>query len=87
MYAIRSYYVKVWPVPANEMLHINYSEFNNGRNLNLQLINVNGVVVQNVEMNSTSHKDLDVSNIPTGVYLLRMIKSEGTLTKKIVIKH
>jgi len=79
--------LSVWPVPANDILHINFSEYGKLDFSTLQLINVNGVVIMDINMKSTSVKDLDVSNLATGVYLLRMFTNEGSLAKRIVIKH
>ncbi|WP_163323769.1 LamG-like jellyroll fold domain-containing protein [Draconibacterium mangrovi] len=79
--------IKVWPVPANDILHINYLEYSKQDYSSLQLYNMNGAVIMDVDMKSKSLKELDVSSIPTGIYMLRMVTSEGSLAKKIVIKH
>ncbi|RKD90903.1 RICIN domain-containing protein [Mangrovibacterium diazotrophicum] len=79
--------LSVWPNPANDILHINYMEFSKRDFSTLQLLSMSGAVVMNIDIQSSGNTDLNVSNIATGVYLLRLTTSEGTITKKIVIKH
>ncbi|MDX8337549.1 RICIN domain-containing protein [Draconibacterium sp. IB214405] len=79
--------LKVWPIPASDILHINYSEYTMQDYSSFQLFNMNGVVIKDIDMKSTNVKELDVSDVPTGIYMLRMVTSEGALAKKIVIKH
>ncbi|MCE4566623.1 RICIN domain-containing protein [Maribellus sp. CM-23] len=76
-----------WPVPANNILHINYSEYDKRDNLSLRLFNMNGVIVMDIDVNSGNNTDIDVSALPTGIYLLRMTTAEGAVTQKVVIKH
>lgn len=77
----------VWPNPANDILHINYREFSKRENSNLQLLNMNGSVVINIDIKSSSITDLDVSGLAPGIYVLRLTTREGIITKKIIIEH
>ena len=79
--------LSVWPVPANDNLNIRYSEFSRSANSILQLFNMNGSVVLNIDFKAGNQTTLDVTSLPTGIYLLRLTTSEGVLTRKIIIEH
>jgi len=79
--------LSVWPNPANDILHINYMEFSMRDYSNLQLLNMSGVVMMNIDIKSSGNTDLNVSGIATGTYLLRLTTGEGIITKKIIIKN
>ncbi|WP_163707202.1 LamG-like jellyroll fold domain-containing protein [Mangrovibacterium lignilyticum] len=79
--------LSVWPNPANSILHVTYSEFSKRDSATLQLFNMNGSVVTNMNIKPSSNADLDVSNLSSGVYMLQLTTSEGSITKKVIIKH
>jgi hypothetical protein len=79
--------LSVWPNPASDILHISYMEFSKRDYSNLQLLSMSGAVVMNIDIQSSANTDLDVSSLVNGIYLLRLTANEGTITKKIIIKH
>ncbi len=79
--------LSVWPNPVDNILHVTYSEFSKRDYSDLQLLNMNGAVVTNIDIKSSGNTDLDVSGLATGIYLLRLSTSEGVITKKIIVKH
>lgn len=56
---------------------------NSGVNINVQIFNVLGKIVLN---QSVSNKQLDVSTLKTGVYIIRISQDGNTATKKLIIK-
>lgn len=72
---------RIYPNPANDMLNIN----GKSKIISLSLINTNGQVVLQSNVNSTDYS-INVSNVPTGLYMLRLTTNEGVMTSKVSIK-
>lgn len=79
--------LSVWPNPADDIMHISYMEYSKREKSNLQLLNMSGATVMNININSSGTNDLDVSNLTAGIYLLRLTTSEGTISRKVIIRH
>ena len=77
----------LWPVPADNILHLNYYNGNNSSTSTLTVRDMNGRLLMSKEIEFTSNTALDVSNLPSGVYMLKLTNKEETLMKKLVIKH
>lgn len=78
--------LSVWPVPANEVLHVNY--FTAGNNLSaISILDMNGREVMRTESNHTFATELNVSGLQAGIYILKLTSSETSVMKKILIKH
>ena len=77
--------LSVWPVPVNDKLHASYSRINNVLST-LSIYNADGSLVSINNINSNT-AEIDVSGIPSGVYLLKVTTSEEFIMKKLIIKH
>ncbi len=75
----------VYPIPAKDILTIS-----NGTNVRLtraEVFNIQGKLINSKELNSSSNNNtLDVSNIPTGLYLLKIYSENNYITKRVSIK-
>lgn len=72
--------VNVYPNPSSDKINI---EVKNNVMLNsAEMFNVNGAKA-NVQL---SGKTLNVSKLPRGIYVLRIVTSEGTLEEKVVLE-
>ncbi|MBN2413985.1 T9SS type A sorting domain-containing protein, partial [candidate division KSB1 bacterium] len=77
--------LSVWPVPANDFLHIGYiSEFNSASTLSI--FDLKGRLVYTEKMNLDNAIDLDVSDLSPGVYVLKLINSKESVIRKIIIE-
>lgn len=74
--------INVYPNPASSQIRINADETT--KPLSYQLVSVTG---QTVGMGTTTSNDpIDVSHIPTGIYLLRVTTSSNqVLTAKVIV--
>jgi hypothetical protein len=77
--------LSLWPVPANDVLYLNYSAEKNNSLTTISLYNMDGKLVLCKDIRN--NKELDVSNLPSGIYMLKLNNSKETFTKKIIIKH
>lgn len=81
--------IKIYPNPASHTLFLKLNN-SNLDNVTVYLFNISGQLVRrsvlNVKFNST--QSLDVNNLNTGLYLLRMEDQHGTnlKTERIIIK-
>ncbi len=68
----------IYPNPINDKLFIKSNKY-----FKIELINLNGqqVVVDN---NKTKQKKVEMSNIKSGVYILRIITNNATIIRKII---
>lgn len=71
----------IYPNPANDVLNIK----GDLQMTSVSLIGTSGNVVMENQVNGT-HSAINISNIPAGLYMLRITTSEGVLTSKVNIK-
>lgn len=71
--------LNVYPNPTDNILNIE-APFNS----NLELHNISGKLIKSFSQ-STDKTQIDVSNIASGVYLLKVLNDAGTVTRKIII--
>lgn len=69
--------IEIYPNPTSDYLQINSNEA-----VSLQIFDLNGAIIQEVSVK----KRIDVTNLKTGVYMLRLINKEGNIisTNRIV---
>ena len=69
----------VYPNPSNGILIIN-----NAQNMNLQILSLNGQIL--FEKNGLSQQNnIDLSNLPEGIYMAKFIKNDKVGIRKVVI--
>ena len=76
-----SYKLNIYPIPANGNLRI--ENVNNYEIKTISLTNVNGQVIKQFDTEKTQ---LDVSEISSGFYLLKVSYKNGEVTKKVLIE-
>lgn len=74
--------VTVYPNPANE--HKIYINYENGLD-QIQLINVNGQIMQQISKPDVLSKTYTLDNIPSGFYLLRLTDDNQSIVKKVIV--
>lgn len=94
--ALQPYYKRVdllqpYPVPATDLLYVKYHLENSARG-SLELVNMNGQVVVQVfagkQLNAGySVMPVDVRNLPSGLYTLRLHVDGELKTKMVSVKH
>lgn len=78
--------VHIYPNPTSDYTSLNVSDdvFNNLHSI--QLYNTNSVLLKNIKM-ETNDTQIDMSNLPVGLYLVHIHLNKGkSITKKIVKK-
>jgi len=73
------------PVPANNMLHVNYASDNITGLSSLTIHDLNGKSVMSKDISTET--ELNVSTLPSGIYMLKLTNSKESVVKKLIINH
>ena len=78
--------VNIFPNPVTDFLNFSGKYFNS--DTNIQLFNLMGKVILTKELkaNAINNKSINISNLPSGLYIVVTNNKKSTITKKIVIK-
>jgi hypothetical protein len=71
----------IYPNPATEVIQLNSSRAMD----HIQVLGLNGTVLQQKEVHSVFTQELQVAELPNGIYLLHVVTADGILVKKISI--
>ncbi|APZ45923.1 hypothetical protein BW723_06275 [Polaribacter reichenbachii] len=78
----------IWPMPVNNLLNIKYyNNENNKTSANIELFNINGRLLLSKKFINIKNAELNVSNIPSGVYILKLNNNQQISIRKIIVKH
>lgn len=72
--------IAVMPNPTTGLLSLQHNDL---RVHEIQLLSVSGALLREIPVN---HQFIDISDLPVGLYMLRIFTDEGTAVKKVV-KH
>lgn len=75
--------LKIFPNPTDELLNVS-SEFTMQ---NLSITSMSGVLVMETAMNGKTTHQLDLHEIPSGMYIAEITTESGIRTKKLLIKN
>lgn len=76
--------ISLWPLPANDILYINYPAPAGKSGLSIYDLNGNRVI--NKDILNNENIALDVSDLPAGIYILKLSSKEKTVTEKLIIQ-
>ncbi len=80
--------LKVWPSPAIDILNISYASNNQSDYINVNMFDMQGnMVLQNSEYQNNGNLSLDISALPSGIYILKVSEGGVQWTKKVVVRH
>ncbi len=74
--------VKIFPNPANIIVNVRFMKINKPESININLNNLSGQTLI-----SSSEEQLNVSDIPNGLYILKISDGKNIQFKKILIRH
>jgi hypothetical protein len=75
--------LKVYPNPAGEQITITFPFYMND-NVQIDLLNSMGVVLLSQQHSSGDRIDMDIRLLPAGVYVVRCIRNQKTITTRFV---
>lgn len=74
--------IKLYPNPANDV--INLSASNNLSLTKLEVIDINGRLIMSVPIENITKKEINISELSKGLYLINIYSIDGMVTKKII---
>lgn len=79
--------VMLWPIPANDALHVKYTTECNKGFSTLNVFDIEGRLVLSQDTKGLSATEMDVSHLSSGIYFLKLTTGDETIMKKIVVTH
>ena len=76
----------VYPVPVKDILNFEFDTNNILNTITIRLYDIYGRLALHEELSNKQKGKIDVSNLPAGVYMLKLTNGKEFLTKKIIIK-
>jgi hypothetical protein len=80
--------LQVYPNPAADVIHVSFN-IPEKQQVKLSLVNLTGQVVyynENPSFSGLYNNDISITNLPSGVYFLKISTATGTVNKKVVVK-
>lgn len=74
--------VKIYPNPANNFVSISAS--NDLNPTKLEVVDINGRLVKSVNLEKNNDREVDISELSKGLYLMNVYSVDGIITKKII---
>lgn len=75
--------ISVYPNPANDIVTISSSDIALN---NVEMTDLNGRVVKNLNLGGVSNSEISISDLATGIYLLKINSNNDTITKKLIVE-
>ncbi len=79
--------LSIYPNPVRDILHVVYSGVSEGNSGLLSICNLDGRLMMSEVVSTTSPVELNVRNLPSGTYILKLSNVENTQTEKVFIHH
>jgi DNA/RNA endonuclease YhcR with UshA esterase domain len=80
--------MKLYPNPANNRAYLSYA-LPTASNLQLEVVNMIGkrVAIETLPMSSEGIAEIELNNLPEGVYFVRLSNTEFSAVRRLVVKH
>jgi hypothetical protein len=76
--------LSVYPQPANDVLYVNNVGYSTSK---LSIYALDGRMLLSKDATNVSEQNLQVSTVPSGIYLLKLTNGVESSIKKVIIKH
>lgn len=74
--------VKLYPNPVIDVLNLSASNKTNLKKL--EVVDINGRIIKSTSLENITNKEINISELNSGLYLINIYSSEGMTTKKII---
>ncbi|MDG1728472.1 MAG: T9SS type A sorting domain-containing protein [Algibacter sp.] len=74
--------IKLYPNPATDVIYLSAA---NRLNLTkLEIVDINGRIVKSIPIENISKKEINISELRSGLYLINIYSTDGKVTKRII---
>src|SRR5690606_35835039 len=77
--------LNVYPVPASDVLKFHYSSRSLQYDIHLELYTIFGRLILEKKLENMQSGELDISGIPSGIYMLKISNSQEFVSKKVIV--
>lgn len=74
--------ISIAPNPATEFINVTNSS--NNSILNIVLTDLNGRIVKNIKVENKNDNQINISDLSSGIYMMKIVSDKGTSTKKVI---
>jgi LEA14-like dessication related protein len=74
--------ISIAPNPATEFINVTNSS--NNSILNIVLTDLNGRIVKNIKVENENDNQINISDLSSGIYMMKIVSDKGTSTKKVI---
>ena len=71
----------IFPNPSNGFISVEAKEMEQ-----IEIINISGNIVKSINVNNSDIQNIDISNQAKGIYFVKVITTNGSISKKIIIE-
>lgn len=75
------------PLPAKNTLYVNYSSPNGVGESMLSIHQMSGKLIVSKNIIEGNEAEVNIANLPDGVYLVKLTNRHESLTRKLIVKH
>jgi hypothetical protein len=75
--------IKVYPNPSTGLVHVAMGDLKSFKGVNFQVFNLYGEIEYGAAVKSSIF-DIDLNNVPSGIYFLNIFEGQKFLIKRIV---
>ena len=79
--------ISIFPVPADKVLNIKFNEKINAGKSEISVLDVSGNIHFSQRLTEYDNVSLDVSDFPSGIYILKLSAGSEIFVKKFVVNH
>jgi len=77
--------INLYPNPANDKLNILFNH-NPSEQFIIEIVSIDGIKVYQGEINNSTTKTIDLTEIPLGLYFIKIFNQNENFTKKLVVQ-
>jgi len=78
--------LQIWPVPANDFLNVSVTS-SNFKPSTVCIYDLSGNQILTKNIGNDNEVELNISELPTGIYFLKLKNNDETLIKKFVVSR
>ena len=76
--------MNIYPNPTHGQASVSFSGFKTNNMREVLLLNVKGDIVRSLKMDPLANNNLNINDLPSGIYFLKLVDETNVIQKKFV---